>query len=293
VPLAVDACRCGAARPAGTEPAGSSLEVATDSNPVLAITEEAPRLLRGARQLGMLLLVVGVYFGSRGCNRWLTSRETRKASMEALSDAVGKEGAEALLDRHHDACFDETYQTGWGRRQSSKFDEAKYVKCVLRGVEKDALDPVRESRARAPVAVASQPPTAAPKVTPPTPTPTPEPDYGLLTIGDFKVTVFKSEPNVQLVFAYVVVGNPEALKRAKSCMVDVRCGGQRIPGYNEPTFTECDLALDGFRGKGSKAISWINTTPVQGACTLLFAVVRASRLQSNEILVDLQETSGR
>ena len=136
---------------------------------------------------------------------------------------------------------------------------------------------------------AAEEPAATPEPTVP-PTPTPEPDYGRIALGDFEVTLFKRQPNVQLIFRFVALGRTDALERAKSCMVDVQCGGQRIPGFREPTFTDCEIEVDGIRGRSDKAMSWGNTEPVQGECTLRFAVVRASRLQSNEIVVDLKET---
>ncbi len=271
VPVAVDACRCGAPRP--EEAAG----------------EEIRTLPRWMKQLGGIVLLVSIYFGSRGCNRWQTSREARNASVEALSQVVGAGNARTLVDRHHDACFDETYRTGWGRRQAAKFDEDAYAKCIIRAVDTERRDAIREARVPIPVAASTPAPTPPPS---PTPTPMPEPDYGLVTLGDFQVTHFKREPNVRLVFKFVAVGQVEALKRATSCMIDVQCGGQRIPGFDEPTFTDCELELDGIRGRSDKAMSWGNTTPVQGDCMLRFAVVRNSRLKSNEIVVDLKETPG-
>jgi hypothetical protein len=288
VPAAVAVCRCGAPRPADAgvrRPASG----AGSRNPPPTADEASPSLPKWVKQVGGLVLVVSVYFGSRGCNRWQASREARNASVEALSQVVGAEGARALVDRHHDACFDETYQTGWGRRQAAKFDVEAYVKCIVRAVETEGRNAPREARVHAPVPAPTHAPTPPPS---PTPTPTPEPDYGPITLGDFRVTFFKSQPNVQLVFKFVAVGRTEALKRAKSCMADVQCGGRRIPGFGEPTFTDCELEVDGSRGASDKAMSWGNTTPVQGDCTLRFAVVRASRLRSNEIVVDLKETPG-
>jgi hypothetical protein len=251
--------------------------------------DESPSLPKWVKQVAGLLLVAGVYFGSRGCNRWQASREARSASVEALSQVVGAKDARALVDLHHDACFGETYRTGWGRRQAAKFDVEAYVKCIVRAVEKEGRDVQREARVHAPLPAPTRAPTPLPR---PTSTPTPEPDYGPVTLNDFQVTLFKRQPNVQLAFEFVAVGQTEALKRARSCMVDVQCGGSRIPGYAEPTFTDCELEVDGSRGRGDKAMSWGNTTPVQGECTLRFAVMRASRLQSNEIVVDLKETPG-
>jgi hypothetical protein len=288
VPIAIGVCRCGAPRPgeAGVEGPASA---AGNRNPPPTADEASRSLPKWVKQVGGLLLVVSLYFGSRGCNRWQASREARNASVEALSEVVGAEDAQALVDRHHDACFDETYRTGWGRRQAAKFDAEVYVKCIVRAVEKEGSSAPREARVHAPVPAATRAPRPLPS---PTPTPMPEPDYGRITLGDFQVTVFKRLPNVQLVFKFVAVGQTEALRRAQSCMVDVQCGGRRIPGYGEPTFTDCELEVDGSRGRSDKAMSWGNTTPVEGDCTLRFAVVRASRLQSNEIVVDLKETPG-
>lgn len=286
MPAAIKVCRCGAPRPADAGVVGPA-SGATSRNASPTADGASQSLPKWVTQVGGLLLVVSLYFGSRGCNRWQGSREARNASVEALSEVVGAEGARTLVDRHHGACFDETYRTGWGRRQAAKFDVEAYVKCIVRAVEKEGRNPPREARVHAPVPAPRQTPLPSP-----TPTPTPEPDYGLITIGDFEVTLFKRLPNVQLVFKFVAVGQAEALKRAKSCMADVQCGGRRIPGFREPTFTDCELEVNGSSGRSDKAMSWGNTTPVQGDCTLRFAVVRSSRLQSNEIVVDLKETPG-
>lgn len=286
VPLSVEACRCGAPRP------NDATSLASDSWVPPAAEQESRGIPKWVTQLGGVLLLVGLYFGSRGWNRWQTSREARAASVEALSKLVGAENAEKLVDEHHEACFDETYRTGWGRRQSSKFDVEKYVRCIVRGVERVGRQAthVSSTSTRAPVAL---PPTPIPPRPPPTPQATPEPDYGMITLGDLEVTAFKREPNVSLVLKYVAIGKPEALQQAKTCMVEVQCGGQPIPGFREPTLTDCRLAVDGPLGKGSLAEAWGNTTPVQGACTLRFAVMRAARFRSNVLVVPLEERAGR
>jgi hypothetical protein len=289
VPIAVEVCRCGAHRPADAGPGAPAPEVGSRYVPPIA-GKESRSLPKWTRQVGGLLLAVGVYFGSRGCYRWQASRDARNTSVEALSPLVGAEDARTLVDRHHAACFDETYRTGWGRRQSSKFDAEAYVKCIVRAFEKEGRNAPREVRAHAPAAAPRQMPTPPPL---PTRTPTPEPDYGPITLGNFQVTLFKRQPNVRIVFQFAAIGRREALERAKSCVVDVQCGGHPIPGFDDPIVTDCELKVNGSSAVSGKAMSWGNSTPVQGDCTLRFAVVRASRLQSNEIVVDLKETPGR
>ena len=293
VPLGVATCRCGTPRPVDASPAPDRFSGAEGLSFPRPVAKESQSLPRWMKQLGSILLLAGVYFGSRGCSRWQTSREARNASVEALSEVVGEEHAGSLVDRHHDACFQETYRTGWGRRQSAQFDEEKYVACIVRAIEKDGRAATRGPRAQAPVRARPQglaPPSPASPT--PTPTPTPEPDYGPVTLGDLKVTVFKRTPNVQLVFKFMALGKTEALQRATSCIVDVQCGGQPIPGFSSPSITDCELEVDGVLGRSDMARSWGNTTPVQGDCTLRVAVVRGSRLQSNELVVPLKETPG-
>ena len=71
--------------------------------------------------------VVAVYFGTRGCNRYLASREARGAAVEALGAVMEPAEARTLVERYHQACFDEHYKTGWGRRGKSSFDTEKYA----------------------------------------------------------------------------------------------------------------------------------------------------------------------
>jgi hypothetical protein len=290
VPLSVDTCRCGAARP------DDALGATTAIPPDVPSTAEPETggLPKWVVQLGGLVAVLGVYFGSRSCNRWQTSREVRAAAVEALSGAVGAESAEKLVTLHHLKCFDETYQTGWGRRQASKFDEEKYVQCIVRGIEKDGRSVMRQAAVLPPESVATRLPVATPPMAaqpPPTTPSTPEPDYGRLTLGDFKLQVFKKQPNLQLAFTFAALGQPAAILHKGGCSIDVECGGQgNIPIYNERALTECPLQVDGLIGKGSVATSWVTAAPAEGTCRLRFALTRNSQLTSNEMVVELQET---
>ena len=100
----------------------------------------------GVRAVGVLGLMVLVYFGSRACNRQLASNEAREQAKQALTGSIGAEGAAAAMGRYHGACFDQTYRTGWGRRQGSKFDEEQYVNCLLTRLRADS-DFVADGRA--------------------------------------------------------------------------------------------------------------------------------------------------
>jgi hypothetical protein len=130
VPGRVDTCRCGRPRPAASIPRVAVAE--PPSQPSASIYQST-----GLRAVGALLVMVLGYFGSRACNREMTSRDARRQAEDALTRSLGAEGAKTAMNRYHRDCFSATYRTGWGRRQSSKFDDAAYVACLVARVEGD------------------------------------------------------------------------------------------------------------------------------------------------------------
>jgi len=163
VPGHVDTCRCGRPRAAAPVPREATPRAAAPpppSAPASSIYQST-----GLRAVGAFGVMILVYFGSRACNRDVLSRDVRQQAEEALTPSLGAENAKTALNRYHRACFSETYSTGWGRRQASKFDDEKYVSCVMERLVKDpevagARGETRPARrAAAPVRT---PPPAAP-----------------------------------------------------------------------------------------------------------------------------------
>lgn len=130
VPGHVETCRCGRARTA--VPASAPPFV-----PPAALEPTSLHQTTGLRAVGVLVAMVAVYFGSRACNREVASRDVRAQAEQELTRSLGAANAETALNRYHRECFGLTYSTGWGRRQGSKFDDQKYVACLVDRVRKD------------------------------------------------------------------------------------------------------------------------------------------------------------
>jgi len=144
VPTSVDQCRCGNARPAeppAPEPT-ASLGGAADFFENKAVEQAASPEAKSdgglfgpksMAQIAGVVLLVGLYFGSRYFNKWRVSRSTRAELVSALTSSLGADGAEKAADLYHEQCFEQTYAIGWGRRGAgSKFDAEKYVQCVAK-----------------------------------------------------------------------------------------------------------------------------------------------------------------
>jgi hypothetical protein len=132
VPGRVETCRCGRARPAASTPLPPSIPLPPSSGEPTSLLQST-----GLRAVGTLVAMVAIYFGGRACNREVASRDVRKQAQEALAGSIGAQNAETALNRYHRHCFDDTYRTGWGRRQASKFDDQKYVACLAARVRQD------------------------------------------------------------------------------------------------------------------------------------------------------------
>src|SRR5262245_6521842 len=192
VPWSIEVCRCGKPRPeAGATLAGGAERLAQLPKP-----EPGVDWSWVPKALGVLALV-GLYFGSRMLNKYNASREARGAAEQAIGRAVDPKTAKEVVGKHHDACFEQYYKTGWGRRQSPSFDTEKYARCILEksasqiqkdttaaqlAAMKDAQAAREEQRRQAAVTAA-----AAAAAAPPTPAPTARAGWGKVSLGDLKV----------------------------------------------------------------------------------------------------------
>ncbi|MEO8501321.1 MAG: hypothetical protein ABI565_10435 [Vicinamibacteria bacterium] len=142
VPSTVEQCRCGKAKPV-EPPQGPDLGGAADwveQKGAEAAAKPSGKSYRGYQQLATVALVAGLFFGSRYFNQWRASRAARAELVNVLAGALGAEDAEKIAAQHHAACFEETYQIGWGRSASgskSKFDAEQYVRCVAKRAKLD------------------------------------------------------------------------------------------------------------------------------------------------------------
>lgn len=292
VPSGVGTCRCGGKR--GEAPSSSAPARA----PARAEAAEE-RSYAWVGKVLALVAVVAVYFGSRGCNRYLASREARGAALSALTEVMGPEEARAVVDEHHAACFAEHYKTGWGKRSRSTFDTEKYARCIIRRAESEIvelkLEAARASRRRPTPASASRPasrPPPRPVGSPgPTQAPTPQAqpaDGGPVVLGDIRLLGFRREPQLMVRVTFVAVGRTGALQESAHCSYAVECDGQAlgVPA-GQRMVAGCSLKVDGAKGEGLLHFLLAERGPSEGACRLDLALSDGARLRSNQVVVPL------
>jgi len=207
--------------------------------------------------------MVAVYFGSRACNREVASRDVRKQAQEALAREIGPQNAETALNRYHRSCFDETFRTGWGRRQASKFDDEKYVVCLTDSVRKDRGLRQGASSAPEPVRIDKGEP-------PPRPT---RDNSGPLRVHDGRV-YFYQPPGTVAGIALKVSGEP--LPRFTEVACRLVCDGAPVG----PEFGQCGRLELGFQGDPSAAVvtvPWERTPRCRSFAVELGLVVETLR----------------
>jgi hypothetical protein len=236
--------------------------------------------------------IVAVYLGTRGCNRFLASREARGAAALALAKVMDPAEASAIVERHHAACFDEYYKTGWGRRDRSSFDTEKYANCMVRRAESERDEP-RVASATAPRLVPGAMPAPASNPTLATATPSLAPGtgsaaLGRVFIGDVKLLGFERQPQLSVRVSFMAVGSAEALRRSALCSYSIECGGQAqgAPG-SQPMAVSCPLKIDGAKGLGELNVALANPAPPEEACRLDLSLTDGTQVLSNAVVVPL------
>lgn len=149
VPGQVAACRCGKTRPDDVGAAGAA-EWASRQAEAQA-TAESNGLLgtKSLLQIGSVILLVGLFFGSRYFNRYRASSEVRAAMVSELAKQLGEVTAATMVDKVHWACFEPNYKMSFRRRGgTSTFDQEQYAACALRALEREAGQ-LRSERSKA------------------------------------------------------------------------------------------------------------------------------------------------
>jgi hypothetical protein len=93
-----------------------------------------------AAKVAAFLVFVALFFGVRACNERSASNEAKEAMYERYAALGDPDAVKAAVDKHHPAIFDETYKTGWGRRQKSSFDAEQYARRMDREIERELGD---------------------------------------------------------------------------------------------------------------------------------------------------------
>jgi hypothetical protein len=272
-------CRCGQPRP---EP-GPTLAGAAD------LFEKAPPIEPEKQDwswvpkaLGVLL-VVGLYFGSRQWGRYSASKEAKNAAIQALSKVGDAASVRELVERHHEGCFDQHYKTDWRpRRARSTFDAEKYAECVLKRIVDDTGSLSRAAAREAPRAASRPQPAAAlpPATTVPTPPPQPRSALGRVTLGDLKVVEFRREPQMVMNVRFVALGNE--VVRDAFCSFRIDCAG------GQEHLVSCPLDVAGIKGSGSLQYAAAGPAPAQAACRLELTLSDGRSPKSNTASVALQ-----
>jgi len=281
VPWSITVCRCGKPRP---EP-GPTLAGAAEALSKLPQAEAGPDWSWVPKLLGVLALV-GLYFGSRMLNRYNASKEVRTAAVQALGEALGETQASEAVARHHAGCFDKFYETGWGRRQSSRFDTEKYARCVLDQVQSEltrnrtaqglaALEATRAERAaRGRRVAAARPPSAAPVE---------RPSWGQVTLGDVKLVSWSREPQLTVEATFLALGSQ--LTRDAFCSFRVSCDGQ---ADQVPLVVSCPLSLDGVKGTGRLQYALAGSATADASCSLELQLSDGGTTRSNTVAIPLR-----
>lgn len=276
VPDSVAQCRCGKPR-SGSSTSSSRAEVLEEPQARPPATTNRS----GTAKVVGLLVVIALYFGSRLLNRYNVSKDARRTAVQALGQVLDKEHAEDMVRRHHDACFDQFYTTGWGRRQSARFETEKYAKCVI-----DRVMASLDKEGAALRHAAAPTPRPARETSAPVATPMPEAplrgEWGQATLGDVKVTEFKRSPQLTFAVEFVALG-PKLTQRGQ-CVFQVNCDGQP-PGRT--VVVGCPLQVDGPKGVGRVRYSYDVAGPPTASCTLSLQLSDGYSTRSNEVAVPL------
>jgi hypothetical protein len=286
VPWSIAVCRCGKPRPepGATLAAGAELIAQRPSQQASGVDWSwLPKVL------GVLALV-GLYFGSRMFNKYSASKEARGAAEQALARVVDAKVAKDAVGKHHEVCFEQYYKTGWGRRQSSKFETEKYARCILdksvgqiqNDVSAARVAAAREAQERR-AAQRQQVAAAAVSAPAPTSSPTQRPEWGQVSLGDVKVAEWKREPQLRLKVGFVALGNN--LTREAHCAFTVHCETRPV---RPPLVTACPLQVQGVKGVGTLEYVEPGPAPAGVACSLELQLSDGRSTRTNKVQLALR-----
>jgi hypothetical protein len=264
VPGHVETCRCG--RPRTSNPAPRAPVPERPVDPPASLYQST-----GLRAVAAFAAMVAVYVGSRACNREVASRDARRQAEEVLARSLGPEASKTAMDRYHRACFAETYHTGWGRRQASKFDAEKYVSCLVDRVKKDRglASPVQPEM---PLAAAE-----------PTATPSSYDSSGPLRVSEPRLLKLERPSNTYWIVLRVA-GGP--LPRYARVLQREHCDGS-ASGARFYSAQELELGFEGEMSKAS-AIGYARCAPHCRSCAVELAIGEHSGVPtSNTVVVKL------
>lgn len=149
VPAHVEACRCGKTRPEDVGAAGAAEWATRQAEAQPAAASDGLLSAKSLLQVGSVILLVGLFFGSRYFNRYRASNEVRAVMISELAKELGEETATTMVDKVHWACFEPNYQMSFKRRGGTpRFDDEKYGACAIRALEREAGQ-VRSARSKA------------------------------------------------------------------------------------------------------------------------------------------------
>lgn len=87
----------------------------------------------------LIAVVIGAgLIGWKYWNKSSSSDEVKQEVKDLFKDFEDQKLIGTLIDKHHDACFDECYTMG-GRRRSAKFDADRYLQMMADRIRTDLL----------------------------------------------------------------------------------------------------------------------------------------------------------
>jgi len=242
-------------------------------------------------QVGGVLLLIGLFFGSRYFNRYRTSKEVRGMMISELAKTLGEDVATTVVDKVHWGCFEPNYQMSFKRRGGTPtFDEEKYASCAMRALEREAgqlrtarskaaLEEQRGARearrqaAEARTAAAAPVPAGAPAGSDPGLSATPGPPRTVMITG-LTVTSF-DRATTSLVAKFLVIG---AGAETFVCRHTLTCspGDVKVSGGTLP----CITPRDSVRADGELTFNRLVPSPA-GPCELVLDLTDGSTGSSN------------
>jgi hypothetical protein len=293
VPAHVEACRCGKGRPEDTGPGGAA-EWAEKQATAQTPQAEASGLFstKSLLQVGGLILVVGLFFGSRYFNRYRASREVRTAVISALSKEVGEEVATGIVDKVHWGCFEPNYHMSFKRRGgAATFDDENYATCVRRAIEREAGEirsasqksalaeqrAAREAKRQEDATARSAASTSAPPVNPATASPTPSAPR-VVAVSGLTVQSFDRSSST-LRASFLVIG---ADASRFMCQYTLICGSDRK--VLSDGLLSCVKPRDTVRADGELHFTLSKPAP-EGACTFNLVLTDGALGSSNRVTV--------
>lgn len=296
VPAHIEACRCGKARPddVGATGAAEWAEAQAAAQPAEA-QKSGLLSTKSLLQVGGLILVVGLFFGSRYFNRYRASRDVRAAMISELSKQLGAEVATGMVDKVHWTCFEPNYHMSFKRRGGTPtFDEKQYSSCAIRALEREAgeirtgrqkaaLDEeraARETRRQAATArVAAPAETAgAPLATLPTVESATPATPRVVAVSDLTVRSFdRSRSTLKAEFLVIGSGTGKFV-----CRHSLTCGPDRR--VVSEGLLPCLKPRDAVRADGE--LSFTRSMPApEGVCSLTVELTDGSTGSSNQVTV--------